>query len=219
MELHHVLNRGVEKRNIFIDDRDRLRFVHDLWEFNDENLTPHAHHSFSKNLGFVNPNFKGKRIVDIHGWCLMKNHYHLLLSERAEGGLSLFLRKLNVGYANYFNEKYKRVGSLFQGRTKRIHVNSNAYFLHILNYVHFNPLDYFSPALGWRTRDIAKPRHAHEYLMKYRWGSYLDYCGKKNFPSILTTDVFGESPAKFRKHIFDYTRANHESLPVQVLLE
>ncbi len=221
MELYHVLNRGVEKRNIFMEEKDYLRFVHDLWEFNDINPTSHAIHSF-KNLDLRNPNFPSsdkKRIVDIHGWCLMKNHYHLLLSERVEGGLTLFLRKLNVGYANYFNEKYKRVGSLFQGRTKKIHVNSNAYFLHILNYIHFNPLDYMTSMSGWREGRLEKPRQAHEYLMQYRWSSYPDYCGKRNFPSILMTELFGEPPAKFKKHLFDYSATDHEDLPVQFLLE
>ncbi len=224
MNLYHVLNRGVEKRDIFMDEKDYLRFVHDLWEFNDENLTPRVHHSFIKSLknsGFVNPNLqsKGKRIVDVHGWCLMKNHYHLLLSECIEGGLTLFLRKLNVGYANYFNEKYKRVGSLFQGRTKKIHVNSDAYFLHILNYVHFNPLDYMTEARGWRERHLESPKKAQQYLMKYRWSSYPDYCGTRNFPSLITTDIFGEAPEKFKRRIFDYSGSRHEELPVQFLLE
>lgn len=224
MELYHALNRGVEKRDIFMDERDRLRFVHDLWEFNDANLTPRAHHSFLKTLknsGFVNPNIesKGERIVDLHAWCLMRNHYHLLLSERIEGGLTLFLRKLNIGYANYFNEKYKRVGSLFQGRTKKIHVNSEAYFLHILNYIHFNPLDYMASARGWRERHLETPQKAHEYLTKYRWSSYVDYCGQRNFPSLITTDLFGDKPDKFKKRISDYSGLGHEQIPAQFLLE
>lgn len=205
-----------------MDDRDRLRFVHDMWEFNDEELTPRVHHSFLKavdNSGLVNPNMKGKRIVDIHAWCLMNNHYHLLLSERVEGGLTLFLRKLNVGYANYFNERYKREGSLFQGRTKKVHVNSEAFFLHIANYVHFNPLDYFPSGKTWRTRSLASPAKAHEYLMHYRWCSYADYCGKKNFFSILTTDLFGEKPEKFKRRIFDYSGVDYVALPPQLILE
>jgi len=224
MNLYHVLNRGVEKRDIFMDERDRLRFVHDLWEFNDEKPAPRVHYSFLKSLrnsDLRNPNFgaKGARIVDIHGWCLMENHYHLLLSERSEGGLTKFLRKLNIGYANYFNEKYEREGSLFQGRTKKILVNSSAHFLHILHYVHFNPLDYFPPSRKWRTRNIPNPAKAHNYLMKYRWSSYPDYCGEKNFPSILTTDLFGVPPAKFKRYIFDYSDTRDENLPPSLTLE
>src|SRR3989344_2104464 len=87
MELYHVLNRGVDKRTIFLDDRDRFRFVHDLYEFNDQ----HSALTFrDPSVDIVSPQMRhrhGERslLVDIHGWCLMKNHYHLLLSERVEG--------------------------------------------------------------------------------------------------------------------------------------
>ncbi len=219
MELYHVLNRGVEKRNIFMDERDYVRFVHDLYEFNDEKPALNVNYSF-KNMDLRNPYIRDRKlIVDVHGWCLMKNHYHLLLSERVEGGLTKFFRKLNVGYANYFNERYDRDGSLFQGRTKKIHINSDAYFLHILNYIHFNPLDYFAETQGRRTRNIENANKAHGYLLKYRWSSYPDYCGQRNFPSILTMDLFSEPPAKFKKHILEYSRDRHADLPAQFLLE
>src|SRR3989338_3208682 len=173
MELYHVFNLGVERRTIFMDQKDYIRFVHDLYEFNDAKPALNVNYSFRKNMDLRNPYIRDRDlIVDIHAWCLMKNHYHLLLSERVEGGLTMFLRKLNVGYANYFNEKYRRSGSLFQGRTKKAHINSEAYFLHIGNYIHFNPLDYFSAGREWRTRTLTHPSKAHAYLMKYRWSSY-----------------------------------------------
>ncbi|MDP3646059.1 MAG: hypothetical protein Q8R25_03150 [bacterium] len=210
MELYHALNRGVEKRKLFMEERDRLRFVHDLWEFNDADPTPHVHHSFSKNLGFVNPNLnrstKGPKIVEIHGWCLMGNHYHLLLSELVEGGLSLFLRKLNVGYANYFNEKYDREGSLFQGRTKKICITSDSHFLHILHYIHLNPLDYVRGAETWRAGRISNTAAARKQLETYRWSSYADYCGKKKFPSVLTTDFMRESLGNIEKKTLEYLK-------------
>lgn len=219
MELHHVFNRGVEKRDIFMDERDHVRFVHDLYEFNDAKPTLNVNYSY-KNMGLRNPYIRDRdRIVQIHGWCLMRNHYHLLVSEIAEDGLSLFLRKLNVGYANYFNERYKRQGSLFQGRTKEILIHSDAHFLHILNYIHFNPLDYFSGSGNWRTRELRDPKRAHEYLMKYRWSSYKDYCGERNFPSILTTELFGERPDIFKKHILEYSGTGSIDVPHQLLLE
>ena len=103
MELYHALNRGVDGRDLFLDDRDRARFVHNLYEFNDATPITNLKHRF-ENMDLRNPYLKTERelLVEIHGWVLMKNHYHLLLSERVEGGMSLFLRKLNVGYANYF---------------------------------------------------------------------------------------------------------------------
>lgn len=219
MELYHILNRGVEKRNIFLDDRDRFRFVHGLGLFNTSTPANNTTYLIEQDYNDIVSRYEGKRIVNLHGWCLMKNHYHLLLSERVENGISMFIRKLNIGYAKYFNKRYDRSGYLFQGRTKKIHVNSEAYFLHILNYVHFNPLDYLQKGRDWRSRAIQNPAHAHDWLMKYRWSSYSDYCGRKNFPSILTTDLFGETPAKFKKHISDYSGTGHSELPVQFLLE
>lgn len=210
MEIYHALNRGVDGRDLFKDDRDRVRFVHDLFEFNDRRAAPHSRPP-RKIGGFVNPHIR-ERLVDIHGWCLMKNHYHLILSERIEGGLRLFLRKLNVGYANYFNERYSRVGTLFQGRTKKVLIERQAHFLYILHYVHLNPLDYLRGAERWRERSkvgIKNTQSALHYLGKYRWSSYLDYLGEKNFPSILTTSFFaksfGDYPRELREYVKDAT--------------
>src|SRR3989338_1881990 len=192
MELFHLLNRGVDKRQIFMNDGDRIRFVHNLYAMNDTSPANNTSWHFSKNiaqngnLSIIN-DLRGRysdreRIVDIHGWCLMKNHYHLLVSERAEGALTKFLMKLNVGYAKYFNEKYKRSGTLFQGRTKKVLITREAHFLHILHYIHLNPLDYLGDAHNWRAGEIQNRKRALAHLEQYRWSSYLDYSGTKNFP-------------------------------------
>lgn len=211
MELWHVLNRGVDGRDLFMDDRDRVRFIHDLYEFNDAApANPNAGYFF-KSMDIVSPYMETRereRLVDIHGWCLMKNHYHLLLSERVEGGISLFLRKLNIGYAKSFNEKYKRTGTLFQGRTKKILIERDAHFLYILHYIHLNPLDYLAGAEEWRMRShsgIRNMKEAFAHLDVYRWSSYLDYVGTKNFPSILTTSFFKDA-------LGDVSGATHEYL-------
>jgi len=210
MELYHVINKGVDGRTIFLDAQDYARFVHDLYEFNDTSPA-------SEFLGVAIPEMSGrttsrhrKRIVDIHGWTLMKNHYHLLLSERAEGGITLFLRKLS-GYARYFNERHRRQGTLFQGRTKKILVERREHFLYILHYLHLNPLDYLSGVKKWRERDkgtIPEIAKVLEYLKNYRWSSYLDYSGTANFPSILTKTLFdrslgGEYVSTLKEYLMD----------------
>ena len=206
MELYHALNRGVEKRKIFMDTGDRMRFVHDLYEFNDTKPAP----EFIKYREIRSPDMYGtrsrERLVDVRGWCVMGNHYHLLLSEITEGGLSLFLRKLNVGYAMYFNERYKRAGTLFQGRTKKIHINNDAYFLHILHYIHLNPLDFLKGAESWRTLEVKNAKTALAHLGGYRWSSYLDYCGKKNFPSVISKDLFGDVFKNYERTITSYLK-------------
>ncbi len=203
MDFYHALNRGVDKRAIFLDTQDYARFVHDMFEFN---TAKPAHNTYRTNTkmfdlrsqtfeeqdGYDRGRDRGERLVDVHGWCLMGNHYHLLLSERTEGGLVQFLRKLNVGYAKYFNERYMRVGTLFQGRTKKIHIESDAHLLHILNYIHLNPLDFHEHTKQWREGHITNINQALTYLTEYKWSSYQDYAGIKNFPSILTTEFFQE---------------------------
>lgn len=204
MELYHVMNRGVDKRDIFMDDIDRARFVHDLWEFNDTEDANNVWHRIVRSKGLRNPYIPKERIVDVHGWCIMKNHYHLLLSERVEDGLTKFLRRLNVGYANYFNEQHKREGTLFQGRTKKVLIKSDRHFLHILNYIHFNPLDYHDFAKDWRDGSVKGSARALKALSEYRWSSYLDYMGQKNFPSVLTTELFADVSGNYKKKVAEY---------------
>ena len=198
-----------------MDDRDRARFVHDLYEFNDTKLAGSTYYSF-QNLGLVNPDLPKrirKKLVEIHGWALMKNHYHLLLSELVEGGLSLFLRKLNTGYANYFNLRHERKGTLFQGRTKKILIERQTHFLYILHYIHLNPLDYLKGFENWRERSkghVPSAREALKYLETYRWSSYLDYAGKKNFPSLITKDLFEGKPGEYAADLRDYLQNAEE---------
>lgn len=212
MELYHVLNRGVDGRDLFLDTQDYARFVHNLYEFNDTGSVENLHRLFDpemNDLGGRSFRRSRERLVEIHGWVLMKNHYHLLLSELTEGGLIKFMMKINVGYAKYYNERNERHGHLFQGKTKKIRIEREAHFLYILHYVHLNPLDYLVGATGWRERDkggIKNLKEALKYLNEYRWSSYLDYCGKKNFPSILTGDLFGDTFGNYRDAIDEYLK-------------
>ncbi len=196
MQLYHVINKGVDGRDIFLDTQDYARFVHDLYEFNDVAPALEFTRANSRTLHVGRTtSYIRKQLVEIHGWVLVKNHYHLLLSERIEGGLTLFLRKLS-GYARYFNERHERQGTLFQGRTKKILIERHEHFLYILHYLHLNPLDYLPGAKKWRERDKGSIRdipEVLEYLKKYRWSSYLDYCNIPNFPSILTKKFFEHS--------------------------
>jgi putative transposase len=186
--LFHVLNRGVEKKPVVREDADRVRFVHDLFVFN--------------NKGSVDPNHRLKEnpfskkdrdpLVHIHAWCLMDNHYHLLLSPIDDDviNISLFMKKLNMGYAKYFNERYDRSGYLWQGKYKKIEIKRDTHFLYVPFYIHLNPLDYTHPQ--WRSGSVQNIEKMFEDLFAYRWSSFLDYAGMKNFPSILENQLLGE---------------------------
>ncbi len=191
MLVYHVLNRGVDKRNIFLDDQDRFRFIHDLFEFNSLKRSETVSYQFysSPSFDIASRKIENKeRLVDINFFCLMDNHYHLLISPLVENGVSNFMKKVNIGYAKYFNTKYKRVGTLFQGRYKSIPVEKEHHFNYIPFYIHFNPLDLKMPE--WREGKLKSIKSALEFLESYRWSSHLDYLGKKNFPSILKRDEF-----------------------------
>lgn len=212
MELYHVMNRGVDGRSLFLDSQDYARFVHNLYVFNDVAPAPEfaRRHSGPPELSPERTaSTKRKKLVDIHGWCLMQDHYHLLLSERTEGGRARFLQKLNGGYAKYYNERYIRHGHLFQGRSKRVEVKRHDHVLYVLHYVHLNPFDYLRGAEKWRERDkrgVKSVSSALSYLRTYRWSSYLDYCGQKNFPSLLTKSFFGKLFIDYKKNVSHYLR-------------
>lgn len=185
-EIYHIYNRGVEKRNIFLNQQDYFRFIHDLFEFNDKNPSLNTLFYFNQ-LGKPPIISKKQRkprklLVEILAFCLMPNHFHLLLKQRREGGLVCFMQKLGTGYTNYFNKKHDRVGGLFQGRFKAVHVDQQQHFDFLLYYIHLNPLDLMEP--GWRNGEIKNYQKAIISLSSYRWSSHLDYLGKKNFPSV-----------------------------------
>ena len=186
MELYHLLNRGVDKRKIVIDDHDRVRFIHDLFAFN----CPSASLNFEQPERQLEERRVNERLVDIHAFCLMGNHYHLLVSEVTENGISLFMQKLNMGYSKYFNERHERTGTLWEGRYRRIQVTRDAHFLYIPYYIHLNPLDFAMPE--WREGKVKNASRALQLLHAYRWSSHLDYMGEKNFPSITRRDFLSD---------------------------
>lgn len=201
-QIYHIYNRGVEKRDVFMDDADRFRFIHNLFEFND---TSPAQNTYYKQLYEVEPrkvSIRRDLLVEILAYCLMPNHYHLLLKQCKENGIVNFMQKLGTGYTMSFNQKYDRVGSLFQGRYKAVVIDDHRHFLFMPHYIHLNPLDLIMPS--WKEKQIANTSKALEFLENYRWSSYQDYAGKKNFPSVISKKSFQElygSPSEYKKSL------------------
>ncbi|MFH1347005.1 MAG: transposase [Spirochaetota bacterium] len=213
-EIYHVLSRGVDKRKIFLDDQDYFRFIHDLFEFNDEDWVNNTFRRFKQMNDIASrTSVKKERkprklLVDIHAFVLMPNHYHILLSPRKEKGISRFMKKLNMGYAKYFNQKYERKGTLFERRYKFIIVKDNSHFIHLPYYIHLNPLDLLSTE--WRQREIKNYGKSINFLEKYRWSSHLDYLGKKNFPSVINKKIlldFFEGENEYKKSIYGWLKS------------
>jgi len=210
-EVYHIYNRGVEKRSIFEDDADRFRFIHDLFEFNDQRPAANMYYHFNQQLPKTEPRNKKsprKLIVDILAFCLMPNHYHLLLKQKTKNGIVNFMKKMGTGYAMYFNQKYQRVGPLFQGRFKAVLVNRDSHLLYLPHYIHLNPLDLFMPE--WRDKKLRNHKSALKFLENYRWSSFPDYVGIKNFPSVTNREfilkLLGEKTDDYKKDIVAYLK-------------
>jgi len=201
MDFFHLMGRGVEKRDIVLDDSDRLRFIHDLYAFND--INPVQNYELPSRR---EERPKRSLLVYIHAFSLMTNHYHLLVSEAIENGISLFMQKLNMGYAKYFNERYERSGSLWQGKYRKVPITRDGHFLYVPYYVHLNALDLVMPE--WREGRVQNISSALKHLEEYRWSSHLDYLGIKNFPSITHRNELRELLG---------TRATYEKTIAEIL--
>ncbi len=228
-EFYHILNRGVDKRKIFLDKQDYFRFIHDLFELNNQDVVHYTFYKFqkfNKNKDTECPCIQKesrkprKLLVDIHSFCAMPNHYHFLLNPRVENGIPRFMHKLNMGYSKYFNEKYKRKGTLFEGRYKSILIKQESHFYHLPYYIHLNPLDLKFPE--WREGKLRNYKEAMKFLENYRWSSHLDYIGKKNFPSITKREfllrVFG-GEKEYRKSIRQWLKDLELESIKDILLE
>lgn len=180
--IYHIFNRGVEKRDVFLNNKDYFRFIHDMFEFNDQSPALNLGYNLLKS-DFNRPR---KLLVEILCFCLMPNHYHFMLRQKVDGGITEFMRKIGTGYTNYFNLKNKRVGVLFQGKFKAVHIEKEAHLLYLPHYIHLNPLDLAFPE--WREQKIKSVSKALQFLKTYQWSSYLDYINIKNFPSITQRD-------------------------------
>jgi len=136
-EYYHIYNRGVDKRNIFSDKEDLLRFLQSMRDFNVKNPIGSIYEKqFVKELGG-----RTSKLVKFVAFCLNPNHYHFIITPLVEKGIEKFMQRLGTGYTLYFNEKEKRSGSLFQGKFKSKHIDSNEYLLKSCAYVNFNNCD------------------------------------------------------------------------------
>jgi putative transposase len=181
-EIYHIYNRGVEKRDIFLDESDYNRFLFILDVFNDKNSTLNITRRISlteRNAISLKPVSK-ERLVKIREFCLMPNHFHLLVEQIENKGISEFMRRIGIGYTHHFNNKYKRSGVLFQGRTKSKHINSNPYLMWIKRYIHLNPVDVLAPQI--KKGSIKNIGKTIEKLNNYKWVSCDNF-------SIYTDDL------------------------------
>ena len=171
-EYYHIYNRGVDKRKIFLEEKDYFRFLKGMKEFNRaepigslmvKQKRDKRERQVLDTCSRRCPTPVVESLAEIIAYCLNPNHFHLILKQSVEKGISKFMHKLTMGYTNFFNIKNKRSGALFQGRFKSIHVSTNEYLLWLSGYVNGND-----------------KIHSLEASGAYEFGSYPDYLGLRN---------------------------------------
>lgn len=138
----HIYNRGVDKRPIFLDDDDYKRFLAHLRLANGTTSTPVSHFLMRNNIDLqsVTQEELGEPLVHVGAFCLMPNHFHLILKSAVPGGISKYMQRVETGYTMYFNKKNDRSGCLFQGHFKDKVADDPAYLRTLFSYVHRNPV-------------------------------------------------------------------------------
>lgn len=154
-QFYHVFNRGVAKMPIFLNAFDYKRFIKTTLYYQIEGPKP----KFSRFSPTSIPLNRKNKIIEIVCYCLMPNHFHFLLKQMKDGGITEFTSKLSNSYTRYYNVKNKRVGPLFQGEFKSVYIENNEQLLHVSRYIHLNPL------VGYLVKN----------LEQYRWFSYPEY--------------------------------------------
>ncbi len=195
---YHLYNRGVEKRIIFIDEQDYQVFLSYLKEY----LMPKDELALRKRLADSNTSYKEKNkilkalrmnnfsdVMSLGAYCLMPNHFHLLIKQLKDGGISEFMRRFIHSYTKYRNTKYRIQGPTFQGLFKAVLIETDEQLLHVSRYIHLNPL----------------VSHLLKDLSSYPWSSYPTYIGLNNDDRIAKTEIlsFFKSPKAYEQFILD----------------
>ena len=194
--IYHVIKRGVEKREIFLKPQDYHRFIlglefcntvepTDLWSLI-VGSDPTKQRILAERLE-EKRKIKKEPLVDLLAFVLMPNHFHTIIREVKEGGISLYMQKMG-GYSTYFNKQYDRVGPLFQSRFKAVCVKDDVQLSTVFAYVHTNPIELWEP--GWKENKVKDPERAIRKLNDYWASSYNDYIGKPKFPHVVNREFF-----------------------------
>lgn len=214
-EYYHLYNRGNSKQKIFLDKEDYLRFVKLLFLCNSSKNVNFRTDIIEKKIDTWDFD-RGENIVHIGAWVLMPNHFHIYITESSispssgnenkESSIATFMRKISTAYVKYFNAKYGRTGSLFEGKFKSVHMSDEIQAKYLFSYIHLNPIKLIQK--DWRENGIDDKKKVLDFLNKYKWSSYLDYCGVKRKESFILDiekfpDYFSEK-GQFEAEIFEW---------------
>lgn len=201
-EFYHLYNRGTEKRIIFHDKKDYAHFMFLMYVCNTlKNIE-------LRNIG---ENFdRGENIVNIGVYCLMPNHFHILIQEKIEGGISKYMLKLMTSYSMYFNKKYKRTGKLYEGVFKSIYAEKDNYLKYLYSYIHLNPAKLIDK--NWKENRNKNTESLSKYVFNYPYSSLKEYVDSE-FKIINPTGFpkYFLNPVDHKKELFEWLNLNKEN--------
>jgi len=173
-EWYHCYNRGIENRIVFEDSQEYRRFLELLYLANDEfplRRNDLGARKFEEVLSIP----RGKRLVTLGAFCLMPDHFDLVLKEVTDGGITTFMRKMGTAYTLYFNARHKRVGNLFLKPFQSRQVPTDRSLERLVSYVHSNPAILSEPQ--WKANHVVDPQFLEGQLMAYPYSSLSAHMG------------------------------------------
>lgn len=194
-EFYHLYNRGTDKRIIFLDRQDYNHFLFLMYVCNTTK---------SIELRNINENFdRGENIVDIGAFCLMPNHFHILIKEKNEIGISKYMLKLMTSYSMYFNKKYKRTGKLYEGVFKSTHANNDNYLKYLYSYTHLNPAKLIDK--NWKENKQKNITNLLQYVFNYQYSSLKEYLNLDfKIVSPAPFPTYFKKPIEHKKELFEW---------------
>ena len=209
-EWYHCYSRGIDKRTVFENVSDYQRFISLLY------LTNTIEPLHRSNLGNLNHDDiftipREEPLVSIGAYALMPNHFHLLLYEKNDSGISTFMQKLGTAYTMYFNIKNERSGGLFTKPFRALHVPDDRYFQHVVDYIHLNPLELFDH--NWKDGKAHDTHYLRAKLEAYPFSSLPDL-NKVSRPAavILGNEIFDTYQHKTTKQMMENALTYKEML-------
>ena len=171
-EWYHCYTRGVDKRKTFQTQHDFQRFIQILYLANSVDTIQRSNFLGAKHAELLQKK-RGKPLVAIGAYCLMPNHFHILMQEINEGGIARFMQKVGIAYSMYFNIKNERIGNLFVKPFRSRHIDDDAYLRKVAQYIHLNPLELHDPR--WESVTPKQIAASTKRLQEYPYSSLPDY--------------------------------------------
>ena len=210
-EYYHIYNRGMQKQPIFEIDADRIRFLFLLFVFQGRNSVKNISREIKQSMQSstlhtlrIMPELEKEilenKTVDLISFCLMPNHFHLIVKELEEGEIAKYMQRVLTAYTKYFNLRHTKSGHLLQGSYKSVFLEDDRQFMHTSAYIHKNPTE----LKDWKRKED-----------KYPWSSYQDYILENRWGKLLSIDMIldhfsGEKEIIFYRNFVETSSAKED---------